>query len=70
MLPRFHLKHNPGGMRIICDRKTDTAVALIYGHGRPEAHTERMIAVILDALNRASQPHGQPQEENTPEHDA
>ena len=69
-MERFYCKNNMSGMRFIHDRKTDSAVAMIFGSGRPEAHTERMIAVMLDALNRASQPHGQPQEENTHEHDA
>ena len=69
-MERFYCKKNMSGMRFIHDRKTDTAVAMVYGAGRPEEHTVNMIAVMLDALNRASQPHGQPQEEKNNEHDA
>lgn len=53
MEERFIKTKSQAGVSFIKDAKDGSLVAIIQKGKRPEAHTEAMIQVMLDALNQA-----------------
>lgn len=50
---RFIKRESFAGAWFIKDTKDDTIVCHVSRSGRPQAHTEAMLNVMLDALNNA-----------------
>ncbi|WP_165079125.1 MULTISPECIES: hypothetical protein [unclassified Desulfovibrio] len=53
---RFIKTTSQSGVRFIKDTKADEVVCIVNKGKRPPEHTEAMIQVMLDALNRAASP--------------
>lgn len=53
---RFIKTTSQSGVRFIKDTKDDSLVCIVQAGKRPPEHTEAMIKVMLDALNRAATP--------------
>lgn len=53
---RFIKTTSQSGVRFIKDTKDDSIICIVNKGKRPPEHTEAMIQVMLDALNRAASP--------------